>query len=82
MCDHGDDKGNTWLMKADVPGYEVYVCECGALINIQDKKNYDKAQYAMTSEEIEEMIECILVDMKMKLGMSLTQYMVLHGLTL
>lgn len=57
MCDHSDDKQHVYLQIIDHPDFEVYVCECGALTNINDPKNYKGDPcHAMTATEIESML--------------------------
>ena len=39
QCNHDDDtKSSEFLNSLDFLGYEIYLCECGALINIQDQR--------------------------------------------
>jgi hypothetical protein len=57
MCNHADDKGNEYLSCFEAPGYEIYLCECGALINIRDAKNYHNPVCPMTADEIHCMIQ-------------------------
>ena len=57
VCIHDDSKGETYLECFDVDGYEIYLCECGALINISDPKNYNSdLGNAMSADEIKKMI--------------------------
>jgi len=52
MCDHDDDKGKTFLDW--FPVGEVYMCECGALIDIDDEHNFRDGDElnAMTPDEL------------------------------
>lgn len=65
MCDHNDGLQHIYLGCFDCPGYEIYMCECGALVNVQDKRNYTGDEYVvMTPEDIEMMMLQILRDYK------------------
>lgn len=57
-CLHDDTKGHIFLGCFTATGHEIYLCECGALVNISEPKNYqaDHAQHAMTAEEISAMV--------------------------
>jgi len=52
MCDHGEDKGNTCLDW--FPFGDVYMCECGAILDLADERNfkYDGAWHTMTPSEL------------------------------
>ena len=64
MCDHGDDKDCTYLKVFDSIG-EVYMCECGALTDVNNTYiGYDKYR-AMTPEELTELVQ-ELVNEKVK----------------
>ena len=38
MCNHGDDKRHTYIPILD-PAGEIYMCECGAMVNLMDQRN-------------------------------------------
>ena len=61
MCNHDDNKNHEYLEVFDFLGYEVYRCECGALFNTQDKRNYTmKNVHVMAADEITTMMEEII----------------------
>ncbi len=51
VCDHGEEKTCTFIYGLSIHGAEVYMCECGALIDIAAEKNYN-AKLAMTPSEL------------------------------
>ncbi len=67
MCDH-NGRHYDHIEAIDHPDYEVYRCECGALVNLRDPRNenigmYDAvsevgqdAAHAMTADEIGRMV--------------------------
>lgn len=58
MCNHDEKKNKEYLEVFDFLGYEIYRCECGALFNIQDKRNYTMENvHVMTADEITKMME-------------------------
>lgn len=61
MCDHKDDKQSTYVSILDICGHEVYMCECGALVDISAEKNSNACE-AMTPPELEELVAQILVE--------------------
>jgi len=53
MCDHSEDKGCT-LIKGFGGGTNIYMCECGALIDIGQPRNFSsKVNSMMTPDELE-----------------------------
>ena len=61
MCNHDDNKNAEYLEVFDFLGYEIYRCECGALFNIQDERNYTmETVHVMTADEITKMMEEII----------------------
>ena len=68
-CDHGDDKPATYLNVFDLIG-EIYMCECGALLDIDKRDAYDGDKTrAMTPAELTECIQ-ELIDEKLKTAKS------------
>ena len=63
MCNHGDDKKLTYLAIMD-PAGEIYMCECGALINLSDTAAYvdDYHQRAMMADELKAAISLIALE--------------------
>lgn len=59
MCSHDEGKNHVHLEIVDHEDYEVYVCECGALINICDPKTYYEPIHPMTAAEITEMLQAV-----------------------
>jgi len=57
MCNHDNEKESTWLER--MPSGEVYMCECGALIDITQKRNHkDQGTFSpMTADELEAQFE-------------------------
>jgi len=59
-CKHGEEVPHVYLECLDYPGYEVYLCQCGALINIRDRRNFSgETWHMMDAKDIAEMIEVI-----------------------
>lgn len=55
-CTHECDDA-TYLPCLDLPGHEVYICKCGALINISDPRNLGgENQHVMSGKDIEAMM--------------------------
>lgn len=86
MCDHDENKRNEFLDVFDYFRYEIYICECGALINIQDKKNFDFPMHAMTKDEITQMMIDIMhpimqsmADAKLELNLKYDEMKKLYG---
>jgi len=53
-CDHGADKS---IMCVDfMPLGDVYMCECGALVDLMDERNYGNVIHAMTPQELKEQL--------------------------
>lgn len=63
-CDHGEDKRSEYVDAFDILGYEVYRCECGALINIQDEDNCcgEEGDKTMSCEDIGEMGRALVAE--------------------
>ncbi len=61
-CDHSEEKHSEYLKCFDSSGYEVYRCECGALINIADPHNesWDLHTVSMSQHDITVMMRQIL----------------------
>jgi len=59
MCNHNENLEHTYLEIIDHDIYEVYVCECGALINIRDPKNYSDPVHPMNADEIAAMLRVV-----------------------
>jgi hypothetical protein len=59
MCDHGEGKDTTYLPIFNDVG-EVYMCECGALIDIANPKNFKEPSYAMTAAELNEALRDLI----------------------
>ena len=57
-CLHDDTKGNTLLGCFTVDDHEIYLCECGALVNLLDSRNLQAGHVmiAMTAKEISDMV--------------------------
>ena len=64
MCDHGDDKDCTYLKIFDPVG-EIYMCECGALTDVNNTYIGDDKYRAMAPGELEELVQ-ELVNEKVK----------------
>lgn len=64
MCNHDENKQTTCLTFLDFHGHEIYMCECGALIDIADKKNYSEPFYPMTPEELRMLLNDIFAPIK------------------
>lgn len=73
MCNHEDSKNAEYLEEFDYPGYEIYVCECGALLNIQDKRNWNPPYQPMTADEIKEMLESVIHPIMQTLDDTMTE---------
>ena len=57
MCNHDENHDSDYLSAIDHPDYEVYRCECGALVNLRDPLNSDVGPlHAMTVDEINRMV--------------------------
>ena len=56
MCNHDENKSSTYLDVFGTVG-EVYMCECGALIDIEAEKNYDNPTHPMTPQELIDLVE-------------------------
>lgn len=65
-CSHSEETPATYLPFFDKIGdVEIYMCECGVLINIRAAKNYDNPIHAMTPEALEATI-WLLIDRVLK----------------
>jgi hypothetical protein len=51
-CDHGTTKKETYIPAFDCVG-EVYMCECGALLNIADEPS---GTVALDAERLQELV--------------------------
>lgn len=62
MCDHGEDKKSTHIDAFEMADarHEIYMCECGALIDIKAPKNYSDPTHPMTPDELDEVLELLL----------------------
>ena len=60
MCDHGNDKDCTYI-KVFGNLAEVYMCECGALVNLDDTRARGGYR-AMTPGELAELVQELLDD--------------------
>jgi hypothetical protein len=60
MCDHNFETGNFSYVKAfdHLREHEIYMCECGALVDISAAKNTDRtnAMLPMTPDEISDLL--------------------------
>jgi hypothetical protein len=79
MCDHEDDKQATYISILDICGHEVYMCECGALVDISAEKNQGLVQEAMTVAELEELVAQILVEASPERSESVDAGLVRHA---
>ena len=59
MCNHDENKDTTYMPIFNDSG-EVYLCECGALIDIANEKNYRETLHPMTAEEITEAVRYLV----------------------
>ena len=73
MCNHDDNKMSEYLEVFDFPGYEIYICECGVLINISDIKNYDNPAHPMNKQDIDRMMAEIIKPTMKAIDFSLTE---------
>ena len=62
-CPHDDSIPYEYLPCLGSVG-EVYLCECGALIDVSDKKNYDFPMEPMTAGDIKAMIIRLEMDIR------------------
>jgi len=64
MCNHDETKTAYYLSFLDFPGYEIYMCECGALIDIANLKNYGDPVHPMTPDEIQKLMNDVFAPIK------------------
>ncbi len=56
MCNHDKTIRKQYLEFINFPAWEIYQCECGALINLRDPINYKNAVYPMRKADLQRMI--------------------------
>lgn len=54
MCEHGEDCVFMYI-DINLNKYEIYMCECGVLIDYRNIKNYDTPTHPMTAKELQQL---------------------------
>lgn len=82
MCDHGIDKNYQYIVAFEYRGYEVCVCECGALINTAVVSNQEAPFTPMTHDELNVMMESIMKPIRDEVDQALASLGIAYKLTL